>query len=225
MEVYRVNKKKGLSYSEKTSLKKEVVYVAVRRAVLDKHDVSKATNKVANHIEARQKDETIEYMLEKGAEVKSPYYLCSVHKEPAKDHAKYQGKIYIDRNWKDYIVDKELRYKISMYNRNHNVRSVQYIIGEPVYLIRRPNCKHFFIPIPIDEVLTSSARALVRRHEVIGEQEAAPMSDAQYVLRAYERDLKRDKALYDSIPTDGLEKDIAREKMLVRKWRRKTSRA
>lgn len=87
------------------------------------------------------------------------FFLCSSHRNSAPDHEPYQGKMYIDRFWRGKVDGKDYR-AVLLYVRNHDVQTVQEILGDPVYLTTRPYCKHYFIPIPTATVLGSSVRKI-----------------------------------------------------------------
>lgn len=100
------------------------------------------------------------------------FFICSVHEKPAKDHADWQGRIYVDRFWRTK-VDESLRRAVESYIKNHNIYTVQEIMNAPVYLITRPNCKHFFIPLSTSEVLHKSVRKI---REEIGYRKDLPFT-------------------------------------------------
>ena len=96
------------------------------------------------------------------------FYLCSYHEKPAAGHKQYQGKIYVDRFWKSTVDERPelwwLLDPIRAYIRNHDLLTVQEVTdGEP-YLITRPYCRHYFIPLNTWDVLTSSLSAIKRDH-------------------------------------------------------------
>lgn len=88
------------------------------------------------------------------------FFLCSKHSNPALDHKDYQGKIYVDRYWRQKVSGKDY-YAVLSYIKNHKVETVQKIMGPPVYLITRPYCKHYFIPQDTSTVLHSSLKKLL----------------------------------------------------------------
>lgn len=99
------------------------------------------------------------------------FYLASYHKNSADAHGKYQGRIYVDEHW-SAIMDQHpelnwLVYPIASYIKGHNVKSIQWVSGldgdkDSPYLMLRPYCKHFFIPLSTWDVLTSSLSAIKR---------------------------------------------------------------
>lgn len=96
------------------------------------------------------------------------FYLCSKHNSPAEDHKNYQGRIYIDRFWRQK-VDARYYRAVAAYVRNHKTITVQEITGAPVYLTTRPYCKHYLIPMRTETVLTASERKLAEQTKVYAE--------------------------------------------------------
>lgn len=89
------------------------------------------------------------------------FFLCSKHNLPAKDHEKWQGLIYVDRYWRQKISG-DMYYAVSSYIRNHDVLTVQEIMGPPVYLTTRPWCGHYFIPLDTKYVLRNSLNKILK---------------------------------------------------------------
>ena len=104
----------------------------------------------------RKKKKQVRAMLKDNNVV---FMFCSQHEKPAKDHAMFQGRVYVDRFWRTK-VDSSLIYPIQSYIKNRKIKTVQEIMGAPVYLITRPNCKHYFIPLETSTVLRSSLAKL-----------------------------------------------------------------
>ena len=119
--------------------------------------VVKAARKVMRNRDIRNKQKQTRSYLDSTDCV---FMVCSKHKSPAEDHKDYQGKIYVDRFWRTK-VDAEMQKKIEAYIKNHKVLTVQYIIGEPVYMTTRPYCKHYFIPVSTAHVLSTSYKKVV----------------------------------------------------------------
>lgn len=99
------------------------------------------------------------------------FYLASYNRSSSDSHAKFQGKIYVDSEWKSCMSSHHelewLIYPIESYIRDHNIKSIQWVSGlngdkESPYLMLRPYCHHFFIPISTWDVLTSSLNAIKR---------------------------------------------------------------
>lgn len=122
-------------------------------------------NSIEEHARSRKKrTDFLETMMFHRANY-GVFYICSVHSNPAEDHKDYQGKIYVDRFWKDILKDlPETRKKVAAYIRNHDLRTVQEIKKAPVYLTTRRYCKHFFISLGTDEVLNNGLKGIIKNH-------------------------------------------------------------
>ncbi|MCM1556761.1 MAG: phage minor capsid protein [Anaeroplasma bactoclasticum] len=91
-------------------------------------------------------------MIKAGAEAGNVFFIAAYFGDCAKDHVEAQGKIYVDENWETNAPKARLE-EIANYISAKNIKTVQEISeGEP-YLTTRPNCRHFFQMISIDEVL------------------------------------------------------------------------
>ena len=133
-------------------------------------EATKVMNKVERNNTARAKKKIIKDTLKNNREQRLPvlFYLCSYHEKCAEDHKAYQGKLYVDRYWKSTLEQYPdlwwLVEPVQAYIRNHDLMTIQEATSSKPYLITRPNCKHFFIPIDIWTVLTSSLPAIKREH-------------------------------------------------------------
>lgn len=122
---------------------------------------STGINKIQEHADARGRltglrDEMRSHRAEGGV-----FYLLSSHSNPALGHAPYQGQIFVDRFWR---VTTGGDKRVQAYIRNHDTMTVQEIIKEPVYMITRPYCKHFFIELNTEEVLNNGLKRVRSNH-------------------------------------------------------------
>lgn len=91
-------------------------------------------------------------MIQNGHENGIVFYITSFYGDCAPDHADYQGKIYYDKDWES-IAPSDRIEEINRYIKSNDLKTVQEVTeGEP-YLTSRPNCRHYFQYISIDEVL------------------------------------------------------------------------
>lgn len=118
--------------------------------------------KVKAHSNLRHKKQAVRKGLQDPTVL---FFLCSSHVNPAKDHKDYQGIIYVDRYWRTKCSGA-LYVKVWRYINNHQIATVQEIMGPPVYLTTRPYCKHFFIPLDTYTVLTSSQKKIRKYYGV-----------------------------------------------------------
>ena len=194
----------------------EAVYSSIR-AIVQKNDLIKAANQVMYMYEFRMKHEEM-YQNLLGNNT-SPFFLCSSHPKPAKDHAGWEGKVYYDEDWekKGEWTDEE-KSAIRAYIRNHKLRTVQWVCGEPVYLVTRRNCKHYLKELPMEEVLHASARSLLRKHGMYMKDEI-PASREVLTYREYYNRLKIEESLHNTFPNEILAQDIKKDRKLLEKWR------
>jgi hypothetical protein len=178
--------------------------------------LEKQKNEAANDVEFRAKHDEIQGLLDGNG----IFFLCSTHKNPAKDHADWEGKMYYAADWEDKITegDTVTRAKVEAYIRNHRLKTVEWVVGEPVWLITRPNCKHFFIEMDTDEVLHSSVKSLIKRYKAIMPEDI-PMSYEYEQYRDYYERLKVLLYLRKMCPSEKLDTDIKETRKLVLKWK------
>ena len=201
-------------YEEELKLRKNIVYGMIRKEFTA---IEKEKNAVANAVEYRAKRDQIDTLLSSGV-----FYLCSSHPKPAKDHADWEGKVYVNADWRSR-TDLDMHGKIAAYIRNKDVKTVQWVVGEPVYLITRPNCKHYFIEISVEEVLGNSEKALLKKHNLYMEDEE-PQSYEYTQYKGYYERLKLLSYLRKMFDAEDLDKDIAETRKLVKKWWNKSKR-
>lgn len=140
------------------------------------------------------------------------FYLASSHSDSAADHAPYQGKVYYDEKAPDDVLE---------YARKHGYRSIQWVMGGPVWFITRPNCRHFFKSLPIDVVKKYSAKELTRRyktHRKTGDKALA--TPAKVTVEEYEDRLKMLEGMYQEYKTEHLRREIQKVKLLIKKWKK-----
>ena len=128
----------------------------------------KSENKILRNEGIRARVSSLKQELKDNRSMEEPniFYLCSHHANPAQDHEFWEGKLYVDRFWKSTVqgvYPDELVKKIEKFIKAEDIKSVQWVTGEPVYLITRCYCKHFFIPIKTEEVLNFSIKEIKPR--------------------------------------------------------------
>lgn len=91
-------------------------------------------------------------MVDTGSALGVVFYIAAYFGDCAKDHADYQGKIYVDKDWES-IAPKDRIEDIKNYIDSKNIKTIQEVMDAPVYFTTRPNCRHYFQYIDIDSVL------------------------------------------------------------------------
>lgn len=209
-------------YEESLVQRRAVIYSSIR-VKIQQNDLIKAANELTYQYEYRMKHNEI---FESGGlldddSLDSPFFLASSHPKPAKDHADWEGKVYYDEDWeeKGNYSDQD-KIAIRAYIRNHKLRSVQWVVGPPVYFVTRRNCRHYLKHLPLDEVLHSSAKKLLKTHKMYMKDEE-PVSKDVLVYREYYNRLKVEEALQVLVPNEKLELDIKKDRKLLDKWKQK----
>jgi hypothetical protein len=208
-------------YEESLVQRRAVIYSSIRANIMS-NALIKEANQIMYSYEQRLKHEDLfgpDGLLANADDSKSPFFLCSSHPNPAKDHAAYQGKLYYDEDWEKYVPAAEADH-VRAIIRNRRLDTIQWVVGEPVYLTTRRNCKHYFINIPIEEVLHASARSLLKKHGMRSSEPEAVSREVLYYREYYNR-LKVEEALHKLVPNEKLAQDIARDKKLLDKWKNK----
>lgn len=201
-------------------------------------ETSRLANKDAREEEEKAKDELLDKYLnaDKGKETEAQiFYLCSEHMDCAEDHELWQGKLYYDRFWRRYVTDKSLRERILAFIDENELNSVQWVINKPVWMITRPNCRHYLERISVKEALSgANVQDLLKDHDMIREKglrddgqtlrhstkkDWYTQENAEAILHKYEERLAYHMALYGANPTKLLEDYIEKDRRLMAKWR------
>lgn len=172
--------------------------------------LEKIKNEIGKSIEIRDKKKYLDNLTDKGI-----FYLCSSHTDCAKDHLDYQGKMYVSTDWRNRCPDEATKNRVRAYIRNHKCKTIEEIVGAPVYMTTRPNCRHYFIRMEVEEVMHNSINKLLREHKMIKNT----VSSYEYnMYRMYYERLRALLALRDICPCLELEKDISKTRRIMKKW-------
>lgn len=140
--------------------------------------VMKAFNRAYKKAWKRTADTYIgsQLKLQRGREEPVVFYLVSAHQHPQPAHEPLQGTVLIDRFW-NMATDGDER--IAGYLKTHKTHTVQWAMGAPHYLISRPNCRHYLIPLKTGEVVSSSLKQIRSRHQKKPTHVHRPITDHQ----------------------------------------------
>lgn len=239
----------------KQQITKEPIKTAKKRYMLLDNDISeplalsliaftslqlekftKSINEEAREREAKEKDEVIKSTLEYNRQLETPkiFYLASEHNDSAEDHKDYQGKMYIDKQWRSYIINKDLIKIVEKYLHTHKTYYFQWVIGKPVWFITRPNCRHYFKVLSINEVINTPKEELIEKykmHRAIGNRQYvrtlehsvsrewyADKRNAELLLLRYKNRLKIHVMLKQTYTNELIDHAIAKDKLLIAKW-------
>lgn len=140
--------------------------------------------------------------------MKGPFFVASRHGDSAKDHVDYQGKIYYDEKG-------NFSKKGRQYIKQHNLKSIQWVTGAPVWFITRPHCRHYFVQYSEDDILSGNYTIPTRN---IGMK--AMKTPAHATLDLYQRRLQTLEILNAKRSNEVLRNKIEKTKLLIRKWKR-----
>lgn len=219
-----------LGYNETLKLRQNAVYEAVQKQIIYKGDLEKEKNELVRSVEHRIKHDGLFHPVtgliatNRAEEDYSPFFLASSHAHPAKDHARYEGKFYYDADYASYMKNPGEVARIGKIISRRKMTSVQEVTAAPVWLVTRPNCKHYLIPVAIDEVAGSSEKSLLKARNMYMPDEI-PLSYEKRQYRAYYDRLKVLEKLKTISPSDKLDEDIKNTRNLVKLWAAKASRA
>ena len=119
------------------------------------------------------------------------FYLVSSHQKPQKAHADLQGKVLVDRYWRAVLEAKPRQCaEVEAYVRSSHAMTVQEAMDAPHYLIVRPNCRHYLIPIPTSKVLCLTQQELRKAYNKPPTHIKRPITDMERYRQLQE--LKRE---------------------------------
>lgn len=214
-DIYKKPQKGNDDYEQELALRKNIVYKTLRK---EWRALEKEKNDLANEYEFRNKHDSLMEQFASGI-----FYLCSTHVNPAKDHADWEGKVYVSEDWENR-VSPDQHSQVGAYIRNHKVQTVEWVTGEPVYLVTRPNCKHYFVEVSIEEVLGNSVRKLLKAHDMYMQDEKEITYEYAQYRNYYDR-LKVLTYLHRMFDAEELNTDITKTRKLARKWKVEVDRA
>lgn len=210
--------------------------------------LSKLAYKRANQAEAEAKQGLLNKLVDnedpiepKGAKDDEPlsmlarvFYLCSWHGDCAQDHMEWQGKLYYDRFWRRHVKDKETQERVLDFIQINGMMSLQWVTNNPVWLITRPNCRHYFEQVTIKEALGKSTdelldeRGMKRQYGERGTNQTIRHSTQEgwytrenvlNIIQKYKERLALHQRMYELQPSQTLEGYIEKDKRLIKKWR------
>lgn len=181
----------------------------------NQHSNDKA-KKIINHqvsVEAeKEKNGTLDQFIKDSRSNGEWFYLASSHGDCAKDHKPYQGRLYVDEKAPQDVID---------YARSRGLYTLQWVMDAPAWFITRPNCRHYFVSLPLDQVQGKSLKALRRKHKTYTKEGNRDFqTPAKAAVEEYEDRLKMLKALYREHPTPTLKAEITKTELLIKKWKK-----
>lgn len=208
--AHKLDKGKGAYYSAGL----DVLAITLLNLFKNEHtfdNTIKLINSEVRKYESESKAEILTNSWKDNRKSGRIFYVASSHADSAKDHAPWQGKIYVDRYWHNYDIDGTL----GDYIKRNNIKTVQWVTGKPVWFVTRPNCRHYFTNYTIDEVMEGKYKVPTRK---IGNKKLQTPRDV--TLQHYQDRLRLLVELYKKHPTHILELQINKTKLLISKWKK-----
>lgn len=161
------------------------------------------------------------------------FYLASKHGDCAEDHKDYQGKLYYNRFWRRCVKSKKGRKAVEAFIQRKRIRSVQWVIGRPVWFITRPNCRHYFEEISAGEAMDIPANELLIDREMDAAEGRRDSSqtirhsinegwyteqNVRNIIKKYKERLAYHQALYEKAKNERLKGYIDKDRRLIQKW-------
>lgn len=176
-------------------------------------------------------NEAMERMEQATANLGIIFFLASEHSDCADDHAPYQGKIYVHEDWQDMIDDEELREKVSNFIQKNDIRTIQWVKGTPAYFATRPNCRHYFMPITIEQAmgdindLKSRLRTKKGEYKKQNYEDLKQQRQNERSIRFYKSRLINNSILLKNTSDAKLQAELIKkieiDKNLVKNWQKK----
>ena len=156
---------------------------AVPRAIAFGIDgVMKALNRAYRRTWVRTRKVAVNSGLRLHRAMEDPivFYVVSSHQKPQKAHEPLQGRLLVDRYWKSTLegVGGDIK-AVGRFIRNRRIKTVQWAMGEPHWLLTRPNCRHFLIPVRTDVAMAGNARAMAAMSRRESRGTHRPLSDGE----------------------------------------------
>lgn len=175
--------------------------------------------------------EITENMQKAGESNQVVFYITNHFGDCAKDHAPYQDKMYYDRNWESFNFSEEMKEKISKFISSRGLKSMQEVRDSAPYLTTRPNCRHIFNAITVEEALGSSVKNLqeelgIKRGTYKSSKYIASQNlrNAERTIRKYKTRLEQNTKLKQASNDSNLKQlyanQISKDTQLLRAWQR-----
>ena len=181
--------------------------------------IEKAKNESLRETEAENKGKVL-------STAEKPFALCSRHDDCAKDHESYQGKVYV-HEWA--LSDPDIR----KWCEENDIKTVEWVTGKPVWMVTRPNCRHFFKDISfeqaqgkvgvmlkeygMDRVAGSEKGWKTIKHDTRKEWYTEERVAA--TITKYKNRLRKHERMARVATNENLDNLIKKDKLLLSKWK------
>lgn len=211
----------------------DVIVKLLNRSKNEKRS-NKAINRNVLDFESEEKRKLLEE--EKKQNSTSPFVLVSEHKDSALDHKDYQGRLYFAKDYEKIIEHEDGKTKEKIYKRmkEEHMLEFEWVIGKPVRMITRPNCRHFFEYLDTEDVLKHTTNHLLKKHKMklaVGDRKELQTlkhdtrkqwytkENVANIIETYKNRLNKHVRMNKEQPCDYLNKAIEKDKLLLEKWK------
>ena len=134
-----------------------------------------------------------EMQLKFGGDAGVVFYLCNSFEDSADDHAEFQGRYYYDMRYKTFGYDDETVKKITNVIRERKILPMQFVRENKPYLTTRPNCRHTFTPVSLEQVINITPKKLTSELKL----STGTYKDINYVATQSLRSIELNMRNYD----------------------------
>lgn len=175
-------------------------------------------------VRTRISNQIIEQQMELNIDTQNVFFIVNSFGDCADDHKDLQGKIYYDERYKSFNIPKEVKEQVTKIIKDKDMMSMQKVIEKPYWLTKRPNCRHRFVPITLEQAMGNVNELLEKLKLKKGTYKDKNYQESQE-LRYIERNIRKYKALlnqYEEIYKTGQNSKVLpyidKYKGLVKKW-------
>lgn len=172
--------------------------------------------------------EISERQIEQGRITGIVFYIVNVFEDCADDHKDYQGRVYYDDRYASFPLKQEIKDQISALIKSDNLLSIQEVREKDPFLTTRPNCRHAFNAISIDQALNIKPDKLVKdlgiktgTYKPKNYKQMQEQRKNERTIRHYKARKEQNERLYKQRPTEELKNQIQKDKALVSKWQKR----
>lgn len=176
--------------------------------------------------------EISQQQMENAPSVGVVFWLCNSFDNCRPDHLDFQGKTYYDERYISYGLDEKTLKAVEEAIDSRNMLARQEVENNDPYLGNCPNCRHEFIAVPIEDVISMSDKELLKDNNLNVDRATEKKYATTQQQRLYERKirdykfkLEQAKLLKENNPTDvpnqQVERDIEHNKVMLDRYKGK----
>lgn len=121
------------------------------------------------------------------------FWLCNSFEDCRPSHIEYQGKVYYDERYKEMGFNEEQLEKIEQAISERGMLSRQSVEENEPYLCNCPNCRHEFISVPVEDVISMSNKELLKENNMEVTHATEKNYQLSQIQRGYERKIRSQK--------------------------------